>query len=282
MIDDQALTTSAIPPANSIRPLPAQVKAVAYGNLIVGPLLAILNAIVVGHSISELNARNAPEGLSTFFYLNILIYLVVGTLFLVGGIGLLRNQKWGRVVSLIAAVSCFVALFAGSVLGKIAQNLLASGALPLRPGQMSFYFRAPMSVAGFAPLYAIAVIVLLMLPDARNWARGDRDVAAVGGLSEPQSATPSPPGYQPNPNALSTVRTSPLAIVSLVCSMVPFMMLTQIASVVLGIVALTQIKKSNGALRGKGFAIAGIIISSVLIIFIATVIIFVTMVSNSH
>jgi len=64
--------------------------------------------------------------------------------------------------------------------------------------------------------------------------------------------------------------------------MVPFMMLTQIASVVLGIVALTQIRKSNGALRGKGFAIAGIIISSVLIIFIATVIIFVTMVSNSH
>ncbi|HEY6046285.1 MAG TPA: hypothetical protein VIU65_06750, partial [Pyrinomonadaceae bacterium] len=139
--------------------MPAQVKAVAYGNLIVGPLLAILNLAVVGNSISELNRSNAPEGLSTFFYLNILIYLVVGATFLVGGIGLLRNQKWGRVVSLIAAASCFLALLAGSILGNIAKNLLMSGALPLRPGQTSFFFQAPMSVAAFAPLYAIVVIV---------------------------------------------------------------------------------------------------------------------------
>jgi hypothetical protein len=82
--------------------------------------------------------------------------------------------------------------------------------------------------------------------------------------------------------AVPVAKTSPLAVASLVCSMVPFMMLTQIAAFVLGIVALTQIKKSNGALGGKGFAITGIIISSVLILFVGSVIVFVIVVSNSR
>jgi hypothetical protein len=50
------------------------------------------------------------------------------------------------------------------------------------------------------------------------------------------------------------------------------MLFTQIASITLGIIALNKIRKANGAISGKGFANAGIVISSLIILFLGSVI----------
>jgi hypothetical protein len=67
-------------------------------------------------------------------------------------------------------------------------------------------------------------------------------------------------------------KTSTLAILSLIFAIVgicfPPLALT------LGIIALVRIKKNRATLKGKGLAIAGIIISTAIIIFLATFYIF--------
>lgn len=267
MLESNRLDDLNQPPALAGRPpLPGQLKVVGYGNLVVGPLLAIVNLVVVSASISELERRNAPEGISTFFEINIAIFCVLGTLLVIGGVGLIRNRRWGRIWSLIAGVSCLLSLMAVSVMNNIMQSLLRTGAIPLRPGQQSFYFRGVSGVTGFAPLYGILIIVLLMLPAAREWARGSTTTQSTGdgtGFAGPDAA---PAASRP---------TSGLAIASLVCSLIPFALITQIAGLTLGIIALAKIRKSQGTLGGKGFAIAGVIISSLAILFIGGILAFI-------
>jgi len=56
-----------------------------------------------------------------------------------------------------------------------------------------------------------------------------------------------------------------LAIVSMILSMVPCMLLTQIGGLVTGVVALVKIKGSAGTMRGKIYAWTGVIISSAIL-----------------
>jgi WD40 repeat protein len=56
-----------------------------------------------------------------------------------------------------------------------------------------------------------------------------------------------------------------LALLSLIFSLVPFLLLPQIAALVMSLVALRRIKRSGGALYGRGFAIAGLCISTALL-----------------
>ena len=237
---------------------PGQVKFVGFANLVVGPLLAALNIILVGRSISELTRINGPEDLKIFFEINIGMFCVLGLFLIIGGIGLLLNQKWGRIFSLVTAVLCLFSTMVVLVMNNIAQNLLSNGTIHLPPGQQSFYFNGISAVPGIAPLYGILIIVLLMLPAAREWARGGALVAqpVAAGTG---SVAAAPAAVRP---------TSGLAVASLICSIIPFALLTQITGLVLGIIALVKIRKSNGALGGKGFAIAGVIISSVILAFI--------------
>ena len=55
-------------------------------------------------------------------------------------------------------------------------------------------------------------------------------------------------------------QTSGLAIASLICSLIPFFLITPIVAVVLGHIALSQIKRSAGRLKGGGLAIAGLVL----------------------
>ena len=78
--------------------------------------------------------------------------------------------------------------------------------------------------------------------------------------SQPASAAsgftpPMPPLHGP-------VRTSRLAIGSLICGCLGFLCLPGVVGVILGIVALVQIGKSKGQLRGQGLAIAGIALAA--------------------
>src|SRR6266566_5127398 len=72
-----------------------------------------------------------------------------------------------------------------------------------------------------------------------------------------ETTPPSPPAPQPVP------RTAPTAIWSLVLAILSFAcgwLLTAIPAVICGHVALSKIRKSGGALRGKRIATAGLIL----------------------
>jgi hypothetical protein len=107
----------------------------------------------------------------------------------------------------------------------------------------------------FTPLYGIITLVSLNLPHVRHWARGVR--ALKRGVPPEQAFAPvaEPP-------------VAKLAVVSLVCSILPFMLLTQVIGLFTGIIALSKIKRSRGTLGGRGMALAGTIISSVFLILV--------------
>jgi len=77
-----------------------------------------------------------------------------------------------------------------------------------------------------------------------------------------------PPPPVPPPVAPPAPRVAPIAIVSLVLAILSFFcgaFLTAIPAIVCGHVAWSAIKKSGGALHGKGIAIAGLILGYVAI-----------------
>ena len=80
------------------------------------------------------------------------------------------------------------------------------------------------------------------------------------GADNSASVTTPAAGAQPGLQPVPPQQTSGLAIASLVCSLVPFLLLTPIVAVILGHVALSQIKKSAGRLKGSGLAIAGLVL----------------------
>ena len=71
----------------------------------------------------------------------------------------------------------------------------------------------------------------------------------------PTMSTPGAPATPAQPQ-----QTSGMAIGSLVCGLFPFFILPSIAAVVLGHMALSQIKRSAGRLKGSGMAIAGLVL----------------------
>jgi hypothetical protein len=85
----------------------------------------------------------------------------------------------------------------------------------------------------------------------------------TGGYAPPQqpySQQPYPsyaqPQYAPGPGYPPAGPTSGMAIASLVCSLLGI----GLVGVILGHLALNEIKKSNGYTQGRGLAIAGLII----------------------
>ena len=92
----------------------------------------------------------------------------------------------------------------------------------------------------------------------------------LGSLPDFAEALAQPPSLPNLPAAaLTPAKTSGMAIASLVLGILGIAScgLAAIIGLVLGIVALAQINKSQGQLAGKGLAIAGIIVSSLLLAF---------------
>ena len=76
------------------------------------------------------------------------------------------------------------------------------------------------------------------------------------GPSQQQPSPGSAPQYAPGPGYPPAGPTSGMAIASLVVSLLGI----GIVGVILGHLALNEIKKSNGYMQGRGLAIAGLII----------------------
>jgi hypothetical protein len=74
----------------------------------------------------------------------------------------------------------------------------------------------------------------------------------------------SPPSF---PTSDPATKTSGLAIASLVLGVLGFCGVTAIVGLILGIVALVKINRSQGRLTGNGFAIAGICVSGLMLLF---------------
>jgi hypothetical protein len=94
-------------------------------------------------------------------------------------------------------------------------------------------------------------------------------------MTTPVPAVPAP---------LDSRKTNVLAIISLVVAIAPILLifipyiaclafLCPLAAIILGIVALTQISKSGGLQKGKGLAIAGIIVGGLWVILIPAIVI---------
>ena len=71
------------------------------------------------------------------------------------------------------------------------------------------------------------------------------------------SGMSSAPG---RPAFVGPQQTSGTAVGSLICGLLPFFLITPIVAIVLGHVSLSQIKQSAGRLKGKGMAIAGLVL----------------------
>jgi len=77
----------------------------------------------------------------------------------------------------------------------------------------------------------------------------------------------SPGAPPPLPTTPVEVKTSGMAIASLVMGVLGLCGITAVAGLVLGIVALVKINRSGGRLSGQGLAIAGICVSGFMLLF---------------
>jgi len=95
---------------------------------------------------------------------------------------------------------------------------------------------------------------------------GSGEWKPLSDFAEFADALPSGPAVLPPLPAAGPLRTSRLAIASLVCGIFGFLCLPGLASVVLGIIALVKISKNRGHLRGEGLAIAGLCLSGAMLL----------------
>ena len=245
--------------------MPPRLKKLGYANAVVGPLVALVNIVIIGKSLSRLAGLGASKGIIVPLVFIVLVFCVLGAILFIGGIGLIKERRWGRTWSLVFAFGSFGAAFLVGITAQVLTNLLETGAVSI-PG---LHQRENFGVGiGIFTLYGILQIVFLMLADARAWARGEVAIAEIGPTA---AAAQAPAGG-----------TSGLAVGSLVASLIPFMLLGQITGLVLGIIALRKIKQSHGAIGGRGFAIAGVIISAVILLFIIGILVLLIVTGAFH
>jgi prepilin-type processing-associated H-X9-DG protein len=95
----------------------------------------------------------------------------------------------------------------------------------------------------------------------------------LGSIPEFADALAQPPTLPNLPAATPPpAKTSGLAIASLILGFLGFCGLTALIGLILGIVALLQINKSEGRLKGQGLAIAGVIVSAVFLLLMVTMV----------
>jgi hypothetical protein len=226
---------------------PRLLRVLAWINLAVGVLLPLVNYLVVHGSITKLRALGLSAAVTAPLWVTIWVYAGTGLLVLLAGVGLYRRALWGRLLSVLCGGWFFLALFVSVVCGHVT---LALAMQEYRGPFLSIevWYAAPM----LTPLYGILLIVLLNLPGVRRWARGVRAVRR----GVPPELAFAPAAEPP---------ISALAVVSLVFSLIPCLLVTQAVGFVTGLLALRRIRLAQGALGGRGMALAGTIISSAIL-----------------
>jgi len=226
-------------------PVPRVVSLLGKISLAVGAVLFIVNLLLIENAVGVVEDAGVHGGAISALRFEEWTFAVISALLIAGGVGLLREKKWGRTVSLIAGATTFLgALVAASVPG-VAQNLAE-----IEGVKHTFHTYA--GAPALSPLYGIALLVFLNMADVRAWVK------------------PPPVG------AVRPERTSTMAIMSFAMSFIPLFGILPIVSIVLGILALREVRRSNGLVGGRGFALAGISIASAwiaLVLFIVILIV---------
>jgi hypothetical protein len=115
----------------------------------------------------------------------------------------------------------------------------------------------------------------LTYPPSPGWNPNDQpigDYPPSGAYPPPGGYPPPapypPPGMYPPPN-----RTNGMALASLICSVagVATCALSSVVGVILGVIALGQIKKTGE--EGRGMALAGVIVGGVMLAFLIILVI---------
>jgi type IV pilus assembly protein PilA len=109
--------------------------------------------------------------------------------------------------------------------------------------------------------------------DQTKYCVGCGDALPAGSSASPAPGAGDPIASAPTAVAASDVPTSGKAIASLVCGIVGFVFLGSIAAVILGHMALSEIRKSAGRLGGAGIATAGLVLGYIGIAIIPVILI---------
>lgn len=229
---------------------PPSLRWIGSASVAVGLGLALLNFWLVEGAVSELSRHGISGGALTALRVDELVMVGVGVLLAAGGVGLRGGNRWGRIMSLVAAGSTFLGVFVATATPRIAEALVERD-------YRGPAFSVPTGAPALTPLWGVALLVLLNLRDVRAWASG---------LTAEEVAAQAVPE-----------RTNGLAVASFVLSMIPFALVTQLVGLILGVIALGQIKQSQGKLGGRGFAVAGIAIASSILALIGAIILFVVL-----
>ena len=85
--------------------------------------------------------------------------------------------------------------------------------------------------------------------------------------------SPAAPGVVASASPVASPETNPKAIISLVCGFLFFIPLAFLAAIIFGHIALSEIRKSAGRLKGEGLAIAGLVLGYMWIVAIPVLLI---------
>ena len=106
--------------------------------------------------------------------------------------------------------------------------------------------------------------------ETRVKTENSQDWQTAGTLAEFASLFAAPTASPPTADSPKTVKTSGMAITSLVCGILGIFTcgLSALLGLILGIIALVKINNSKGRLAGKGMAISGLIVSGLFVLML--------------
>lgn len=243
---------------------PASLKVIGVISIVYAALAMLANVALGVYAMYASWTAGAETASTVAIPIFLVVILALLGMLLAGGIGLVRAQPWGRTLCLWFAalvMPCWCTLTA-MVTGVAAYESVE--------GNLTGSIHVIVGALTFAPLLGLVSAVILMTTPVKVW------MAAVrlgGGRVTADSYERARAELALRPPVCG------LAVVALFLSFMPGMMLTQLAAVVLGIVALAKISKSGGKLSGRGFAWGGIVIGAVLLVGVGGLIVTVMLAS---
>lgn len=207
---------------------------------------------VLKDKAGEIGPKAVEYG-STCLWIGFTLCILMSLYGLVAGLTLLMGARFGRVLAYGLLALALLAGFGCAITHAVGKNLVELGMQDHLNASTGFGYRY-VEVKYLPPSPILGVIagltgtVLVSLSSASAWAHRRGDWA--------------PPGTEPGLAAADIAPTNKCAILSLILAFVPMLLLTQLASIILGIVALVQIGRAKTPQRGRWMAWVGLAISS--------------------
>jgi Domain of unknown function (DUF4190) len=241
-------------------PAPNTIRLAGWCGVFAGIMDAGLAVGVTLWSINVLGAAAPQAGAELFRAAVVSMWISCGiclafclTSVVSGGL-LLNGRRIGRGLGYAILPLALLTTVGSKIAGQIGRNLAELAIQQAAEQGQGVYYHAQLSYLSPAPVFGllagIGIMVLVSQESARSWAAGRGPSAPPGAASQADPAV--------------TTRQSIPALLSLILAFLPMAMLPQLASIILGIVALRQISRSNGALSGRWMAVTGLVVSSLL------------------